>query len=156
MGIGVQSMIRRVPMILGPLIGGWLLTHYGWTDRLKYALGLCVAMSLLTAAFQWFLFEPGGKSIAEPENPSASSNSFLSVVRSFTPALRELLVSDILIRFCERIPYAFVILWAMDSGGVTAAGRIPRARFEQTFGCLQPFGGRLDRRGLLSRAHRGD
>jgi MFS family permease len=42
------------------------------------------------------------------------------VVRSFTPTLRELLVSDILIRFCERIPYAFVILWAMNHGGVTA------------------------------------
>ena len=45
---------------------------------------------------------------------------FLSIVKSFTPALRELLVSDILIRFCERLPYAFVILWAMDHGGVTA------------------------------------
>src|ERR1039458_96101 len=25
MGVGVQSMIRRVPMMLGPLLGGWLL-----------------------------------------------------------------------------------------------------------------------------------
>jgi MFS family permease len=46
--------------------------------------------------------------------------NFLGVVRSFTPALRELLLSDILIRFCERIPYAFVILWAMNYGGVDA------------------------------------
>jgi MFS family permease len=36
------------------------------------------------------------------------------------PTLRELLVSDILIRFCERLPYAFVILWAMNHGGVSA------------------------------------
>ena len=42
------------------------------------------------------------------------------VIKSFTPALRELLVSDILIRFCERIPYAFVILWAMNHGGLNA------------------------------------
>jgi MFS family permease len=42
------------------------------------------------------------------------------VVRSFTPELRELLLSDILIRFCERIPYAWVIVWAMNNGGVTA------------------------------------
>jgi MFS family permease len=42
------------------------------------------------------------------------------VVSSFTPALRELLVSDILIRFCERIPYAFVILWAMNHRGLDA------------------------------------
>ena len=40
-----------------------------------------------------------------------------------------MLVSDILIRFCERIPYAFVILWAMDAGGVTA----------QQFGYLVTF-----------------
>ena len=42
------------------------------------------------------------------------------VVQSFSPALRELLVSDILIRFCERIPYAFVVLWAMNHAGVSA------------------------------------
>jgi len=51
---------------------------------------------------------------------TAPATNFVAVVRSFTPALRELLVSDILIRFCERIPYAFVILWAMNYGGVTA------------------------------------
>src|SRR5437879_5888344 len=30
MGIGVQSMVRRVPMMLGPLAGGWLITRFGW------------------------------------------------------------------------------------------------------------------------------
>jgi MFS family permease len=124
MGIGVQSMIRRVPMMLGPLIGGWLLTRFGWTDGVRYALVLCIAMSLLTAAFQWFMFEPDSGRAARLGGPT-----FFTVVKSFTPGLRELLVSDILIRFCERIPYAFVILWAMDSGGVTA----------QQFGYLVAF-----------------
>src|SRR5258708_11420405 len=32
MGIGLQSMVRRVPMMLGPLIGGWLINQYGWRD----------------------------------------------------------------------------------------------------------------------------
>ena len=52
--------------------------------------------------------------------PKPPALGFLGVVRSFNPTLRELLVSDILIRFCERIPYAFVILWAMNHAGVTA------------------------------------
>ena len=52
MGVGVQSMIRRVPMMLGPLLGGWLLTRFGWTDGVRYALALCIGMSLLTLAFQ--------------------------------------------------------------------------------------------------------
>ena len=58
MGVGVQSMIRRVPMMLGPLIGGWLINHFSWTDGVRYALALCITMSLLTVAFQWFMFEP--------------------------------------------------------------------------------------------------
>jgi MFS family permease len=124
MGIGVQSMVRRVPMMLGPLAGGWLLTRYGWTDGVKYALALCIALSLLTAAFQWFMFEPEDDSTTK--TTATAGMSFAAVVKSFTPALRELLVSDVLIRFCERIPYAFVILWAIDHGGVSA----------QQFGCL--------------------
>ena len=129
MGVGVQSMIRRVPMMLGPLLGGWLLTRYGWTDGVHYALALCIMMSLLTLAFQWFMFEPDGKTSAKNNNANGTAISFLGVFKTFTPALRELLVSDILIRFCERIPYAFIILWAMDSGGVTA----------QQFGYLVTF-----------------
>jgi MFS family permease len=130
MGIGVQSMIRRVPMMLGPLLGGWLIYHFHWTDGVRYALLLCITMSLLTVVFQWFMFEPevGRVTPCAPGHGKANGGAqrtdapyqptFLTVVKSFTPALRELLVSDILIRFCERIPYAFVILWAMDSGGL--------------------------------------
>jgi MFS family permease len=127
MGVGVQSMIRRVPMMVGPLLGGWLINHYDWADGIRYALALCIVMSLLTLAFQWFMFEPeAGRADlpVSPNNEAAQQRrptvSFLGVVKTFTPALRELLVSDILIRFCERIPYAFIILWAMDSGGLTA------------------------------------
>src|ERR1035438_2229495 len=112
MGVGVQSMVRRVPMMLGPLIGGWLLTRFGWTDGVRYALALCIAMSLLTLAFQWFMLDPDGKD--SRTRTSTTTMSFVQVVKSFTPGLKELLVSDILIRFCERIPYAFIILWAMD------------------------------------------
>lgn len=122
MGVGVQSMIRRVPMMVGPLLGGWLLTRFGWTDGVKYALALCITMSLLTVAFQWFMFDEGGSSRCDDRTAQRAvpTISFAGIVKSFTPELKELLVSDILIRFCERIPYAFVILWAIDHGGVTA------------------------------------
>jgi MFS family permease len=141
MGVGVQSMIRRVPMMLGPLLGGWLLTRFGWTGGVRYALALCIIMSLLTLVFQWFMFEPevGRVTMCAPGHGNTNAGAqrtdalypptLFTVVKTFTPALRELLVSDILIRFCERIPYAFVILWAMDHGGVTA----------QQFGYLVSF-----------------
>jgi MFS family permease len=133
MGIGVQSLVRRLPMMLGPLIGGWLVTKFGWADGVKFALLLCIALSLMTMIFQWFMLEPAplpNKSATSGfRDKNASERTFRDVVRSFTPGLRELLVSDILIRFCERIPYAFVVLWAIDHGGLSA----------QQFGYLVAF-----------------
>src|SRR5262249_29950413 len=119
MGIGVQSFVRRVPMIVGPLTGGWLITRHGWSQGIHIALLGCVALSAATAVFQWFMIEPAPESSGE-HKPGNSRVSFASVLKSFNPTLRELLVSDILIRFCERLPYAFVILWAMNHGGISA------------------------------------
>jgi len=135
MGIGLQSMVRRVPMMIGPLIGGALVTHFGWSQGVRYALLGCIGLGMLTAGFQWFMSE-GVDVVAGDSEASLNGNrqrirqrgddnetsrtGFFEIVRSFSPALRELLISDILIRFCERIPYAFVILWAMNHGGVSA------------------------------------
>src|SRR5882724_6033019 len=58
MGIGIQSMVRRVPMMLGPLFGGWLVERFGWTSGLRWALLVCILLGLLTAVFQWFMVEP--------------------------------------------------------------------------------------------------
>ena len=117
MGIGVQSMVRRVPMMVGPLVGGWLITRFGWEQGVRYALLGCITLSAATAVFQWFMAEPAAEAST---NAPKSNVNFLGVVKAFNPTLRELLVSDILIRFCERLPYAFVILWAMNHGGVSA------------------------------------
>jgi MFS family permease len=119
MGVGVQSMVRRVPMMIGPLVGGWLITRFGWIHGVRYALLGCIALSAATAVFQWYINEPTTRPAAGSavKNPSIS---FFALVKSFNPTLRELLVSDILIRFCERLPYAFIILWAMNHGGISA------------------------------------
>jgi len=117
MGVGVQSMVRRVPMMAGPLVGGWLITRYGWERGVQWSLLGCIALSAATAVFQWFMADPAGE---RPPDCAKPSVSFAGIVKSFNPTLRELLVSDILIRFCERLPYAFVILWAMNHGGLSA------------------------------------
>src|SRR3989442_1516294 len=66
MGIGVQSMVRRVPMMLGPLFGGWLVERFGWTSGVRWALLVCVLLGMLTAVFQWFMAEPTvGMSMAD-------------------------------------------------------------------------------------------
>jgi MFS family permease len=100
MGIGVQSLVRRVPMMLGPALGGWLISEFGWRLGLRYALALCIALNALTLLVQAFMTDPN------PERPAARTRApaFIDVLRSFSPNLRELLLSEILLRFCERLP----------------------------------------------------
>jgi MFS family permease len=113
MGIGVQSLIKRVPIVIGPLIGGVLIDRYGVVGGVRAGLIISIGMGLIGLFVQQqiqddpFKFEP-------------SSTSFREVVKSFDPPLRRLLFSDILVRFCERIPYAWVVIYAMDDVGVSA------------------------------------
>lgn len=114
MGIGVQSMVRRVPMMIGPLVGGWLITRFGWVKGMRLALISCTALTLVTVCFQWAMSDP--EEGAAPTTPDPKPYGFFAVARLFSPILRELLVSDILIRFCERIPYAWVIVYTLSNG----------------------------------------
>jgi len=64
---------------------------------------------------QYFIEEEPPK-----KNPNQiSKNPFVSL-KIMTPDLKHLLVSDIIIRFCEQIPYAFVVIWCMKNVGVSA------------------------------------
>src|SRR5262249_10663 len=45
---------------------------------------------------------------------------FRQTIQQFGAPLRQLLLSDILIRFCERLPFAWVVIFAMDYVGASA------------------------------------
>ena len=51
MGVGVQSMVRRVPMMLGPLFGGWLISRFGWQQGIQLALLCCLGLGTVTPCF---------------------------------------------------------------------------------------------------------
>ena len=42
-----------------------------------------------------------------------TENNPLRMLRSFSPKLKNLFAADLMIRLCEQIPYAYVVLWAM-------------------------------------------
>ena len=114
-GVSLHSLVRRLPMALGPVVGGVLIAHYGMVTGLRVAFGaaslLCLAGIALVLAFI-------------PEEPPSSPKEAIPPLRlfkCFDPALRSLLCSDILIRFCEQIPYTFVVVWAVQLHGITAA-----------------------------------
>jgi MFS family permease len=113
MGIGVQSLIKRVPIVIGPLIGGVLIDRYGVVGGVRAGLIISMGTGLVGLLVQRQIQE-------DPFKFEQASTSFREVVKSFDPPLRRLLFSDILVRFCERIPYAWVVIYAMDDVGISA------------------------------------
>jgi MFS family permease len=113
MGIGVQSVIKRLPIIIGPVCGGVLIDSFGIVIGVRIALAITIVLGIGTMLLQRRLVE-------EKSEMPFQGLRFWRVVSDFPPALRRLLVSDILIRFCERIPYAWVVIYAMDNAGMTA------------------------------------
>ena len=114
MGVGVQSVVKRLPIMIAPIFGGMLIDRFGIIGGVRIALIISIFLSALTILVQRQLRE-------EPreEAPADERWSFWQSLREFNPPMRRLLLSDILIRFCERIPYAWVVIFAMDYIGVS-------------------------------------
>jgi MFS family permease len=115
MGVGVQSVIKRLPIMVAPILGGMLIDRFGIINGVRVALIVSIFLSALTILVQRQLRdEPNGR--ARP--PGAPRWNFWRSLREFSSPMRHLLLSDILIRFCERVPYAWVVIFAMDYIGV--------------------------------------
>ncbi|OGC95894.1 MAG: MFS transporter, partial [candidate division Zixibacteria bacterium RBG_16_53_22] len=109
MGVSMHSIIRRIPMGGAPVIGGALIATYGMVTGVRLSFGLAFLLGLLSIALQ--------QRMTEDKKEKYEAQKLLGLIKRFSPGLKRLLVSDILIRFCEQIPYAFVILWVMDIAG---------------------------------------
>ncbi|MBP7205234.1 MAG: MFS transporter [Candidatus Cloacimonetes bacterium] len=111
MGVSMHSMVRRVPMALGPLIGGGLISAFGMVRGVRYAFFAAIGFALLALVIQQLFIREPARAQKNPQHLKIN----------IPPQLRQLLVSDILIRFCEQIPYAFVVVWVIQAKGFSAA-----------------------------------
>jgi len=134
MGVSIHSLVRRVPMALGPIVGGLLIS--GWGNLfgkslafhgfglelgVRLAFAGALAMAIIAAALQQALIEDDRRSRQDRAAAPAAEHNPLALWKLMSPSLRRLLVADILVRFCEQIPYAFVVIWAVDGGFVNAS-----------------------------------
>src|SRR5437660_4354467 len=115
MGIGVLSVIKRLPIMVAPCLGGLLIDRFGVIGGVRIALVISIVLSGATIFLHRRLQEE-----PKPDLPPEERWNFWQSLREFNSPMRRLLLSDILIRFCERIPYAWVVIFAMDYIGVSA------------------------------------
>ena len=112
MGVSMHSLVRRIPMALGPLMGGVLITMYGERNGVRLAFIVAIFFGLVALVVQQVLIKDVRKTVKAEGNP-------LHTFKYITPDLRNLLVADILVRFCEQIPYAFAVVWAVNLNGIS-------------------------------------
>lgn len=115
MGVSMHSLVRRIPMALGPVLGGLLIGVYGERLGIRLAFGAAFLLGGVSLVLQQVMIEDRGPT------PRAAEANPLQMLRRMSPALRRLLLADILVRFCEQIPYAFVVLWCVNTWGVSPA-----------------------------------
>ena len=115
MGVSVHSLTRRIPMALGPVIGGLFIGIWGEQNGIRLAFGAALIMAVLALFMQQRMIEED-----RPEKDTDTCNlspekNPIKLFQLMNPSMKRLLVTDILIRFCEQIPYAFVVIWCMKT-----------------------------------------
>ena len=140
MGIGMQSLIRRIPVVIGPIVGGILLDRLGVVRGVQAGAAVSIVFGLLAGGVLMLLVRhtPG----------TVSLHGFRKTIADLSPAMRRLLLSDILIRFCERLPFAWVVIYAFDQGlNAREVGLLTSIEMATAILCYLPASALADRFG---------
>lgn len=114
MGFSIQSILKRVPIVIAPLIGGVIITSRGIITGVRIGLIVTLLIATTTAVLIWFI---------NIKREGHTSVSIFGVWESLRSNLKRLLVSDIFIRTCEGMADVLVILY------VTNVLHVSMARF---------------------------
>ncbi|MBD0369923.1 MAG: MFS transporter [Pyrinomonadaceae bacterium] len=112
MGFTLQSILKRVPMVISPLVGGTVIAAFGISYGVRASLVVTLVLAFLSLLIVL--------SINIPLKVGAPVN-IRGVWRSFHVALKRLLISDIIIRMCEGMADIFVILYVTNVLGISLA-----------------------------------
>ena len=105
MGFTIQSILKRVPVVIAPIVGGVIIASQGIVSGVHLGLLITLAVAGLTALLIRFI------NIARlPHQPT----NIFGVWKSFQAGLKRLLVSDIFIRTCEGMADVLIILYVTN------------------------------------------
>jgi len=112
MGFTLQSILKRVPIVIAPVAGGALIASLGVIKGIHAGLVITLVLALTTA----FLLSRINITV----NISRTTG-IVGVWRSFHSALKRLLISDVIIRTCEGMTGVITILYVTNVQHFSAA-----------------------------------
>ena len=105
MGFTMQSILKRVPIVIAPIIGGALIASRGVLSGVHIGLVITLALAGLTALLVLRINIPVQR---------AEAINIRGVWQSFHSALKRLLISDAIIRTTEGMTGVFAILYVTN------------------------------------------
>ncbi len=113
MGFTVQSVLRRVPIAIAPTLGGLAVAAYGLRAGMRLGLVVSIVLAAVTLAVV--------ARVRIPVLVEQAPTNIGGVWRSLPQPLRWLLASDVFIRTCEGMVDVFLVLYAINVVGISAA-----------------------------------
>jgi MFS family permease len=114
MGFTIQSILKRVPIVIAPLAGGAFIASMGVLKGIHTGLIITLLLSAVTLLVVQRI---------RIQITVDTTTNIRGVWNSFHSALKKLLISDVIIRMCEGMTGIFVILY------VTNVHRFSPARY---------------------------
>jgi MFS family permease len=111
MGFTVQAILKRIPIVIAPVLGGMAIAWLGLRSGVR--LGLVV--SLVMAGVTLFVATRIRLPVVSDESVVRVSH----VWSSFPRPLKWLLASDVFVRTCEGMVDVFLVLYAVNVIGVS-------------------------------------
>jgi MFS family permease len=144
-GFSVQSILKRVPIVIAPTLGGLLIASHGVLTGVRAGLVVSIVLAggtlLIVRRMQLDHRSPAG------------TTGIAGVWRSLPSPLRRLLLSDVFIRTCDAMVDVFLVLYCVNIVGIAApafgaliavqqavviVSSLPAARLADRFG-RKPF-----------------
>ncbi|HJZ83309.1 MAG TPA: MFS transporter [Pyrinomonadaceae bacterium] len=105
MGFSIQSILKRVPIVIAPVIGGALISWRGIVSGVHLGLVVTLFIAAVTAPLICLI---------NIRHEAHAAINIFGVWQSFRSNLKRLLLSDIFIRTCEGMADVLVIIYVTN------------------------------------------
>jgi len=113
MGFSVQSIWKRVPIVIAPPLGGYMLARLGLVPGMRVGFAIALAFALAAAYIQSHFYNE------TPPSKDAQGMQLKLVWNLMPPSLKRLLLADCLVRFGSNLAAVYVVLWVINVHGKT-------------------------------------
>ncbi len=128
---GVQSVLVRVPRVIGAPIGGMLVASLGPIAGIRLSLIVTIALAVSVLIVQRY----GFREEIRPA-PAQDASNVLAVYRVLPASLKRLLTADCIVRIGEGIAASFIVLFVTTTRHYSASDYGVLYAIQQTIAIL--------------------